>query len=751
MKTIGFVFNTVDRRCAISPFCLASLALIAALAMLLPSMGCKPKDTSIQHGEGQIASAQEKEQQNRSLIAQVVQAAEAQEKHPDPTYLRGALGRLNPWLAERASSVDFVLDPEYEELSNEFATLVETAKKADSLVKLFADENQKVEEQNCDELLETLQTLKSQINPLAEKCLSNTLATFELMVDDILEKLDAAKEIQFADPTEIYQTQIQQVIKAPSYQYYNFETLSAGLDDYTRLLKTDGQVFLPQDVDYLRSVIWFRDVFTWAKGTKQDDLTVIKELFDWTVKNVVLAANELPSPMGPVSQLEWQTLLLGEGSPMDRAIVFIELLRQHRLDAFVLRPDGEVPSDFPVIVAVRLDGEAYLFDMMRGLPFPSAAPDALILDDEAGLVINKVATLNEVAQNDSILRKFDLPDFPYKASAQDFESVVAYVPSTPFQVALRMIPLEQEFSGAVNTILSTPFDLQQDRISDLERIAAVKRLQEANVPILEQAIFPEEADLVTQVFMTPLESRGSLEVDADSTHDSSSDAMEDYTGNSARSFAGNVSGRKQTELTPLWLGKILYLRGQFVDDTGAAHWLLQGRISERILRNQEADIPKNVAEYLKEYNEWAASQNLTPSEDELRQIAQQTALQFQLEIATMRYIKVLTSYNLTLLSEASGSDSAAMERLNDESLRFRRQPDDAFQLGDEFRNAANYLRARLLEKQGSWTSAVARLRACIDRGSHVRANWIAELAGIEEEAPRAEQPSEDVPDAQSDE
>ena len=544
-----------------------------------PFHGLQTQDTSIQHGEGQIA-AQEKEQQNRSLIAQVVQAAEAQEKHPDPTYLRGALGRLNPWLAERASSVDFVLDPEYEELSNEFATLVETAKSRLAR-KTFADENQKVEEQNCDELLETLQTLKSQINPLAEKCLSNTLATFELMVDDILEKLDAAKEIQFADPTEIYQTQIQQVIKAPSYQYYNFETLSAGLDDYTRLLKTDGQVFLPQDVDYLRSVIWFRDVFTWAKGTKQDDLTVIKELFDWTVKNVVLAANELPSPMGPVSQLEWQTLLLGDGSPMDRAIVFIELLRQHRLDAFVLRPDGEVPSDFPVIVAVRLDGEAYLFDMMRGLPFPSAAPDALILDDEAGLVINKVATLNEVAQNDSILRKFDLPDFPYKASAQDFESVVAYVPSTPFQVALRMIPLEQEFSARQYDSLG-PFDLH--------RIEFLTSKESPRLNVSRKRTFRSWSRRFSRGggsgnagLYDPVGIKGSLEVGADSTHDSSSGAMEDYTGNSARSFAGNVSGRKQTELTPLWLGKILYLRGQFVDDTGAAHWLLRGRISRRIL------------------------------------------------------------------------------------------------------------------------------------------------------------------------
>lgn len=736
MKADKLVFNAVEQRRVISHnfSFLRALTFVLILALLASTEGCKSKKSSLRIDDGQKASKEEKERQNRNLIDQAVQAMESQEKYPDAVSLRGALDRLTPWLAERPESPDFVFDSEYAALANAFEELSTTVKKTDELFKLFSDESQKPNEKNCDDLQATLQTLKKQLDPLAESLKSNALTAFGVFVDDVLDKLASAREFQFAEPTESFQTQIRQVVQDPSYQYYNFATLFTGLEDYKRLLKLDGKIFLPQDVDYLRSVVWFRDVFNWAKGAKQDDLTIVKELFDWTIKNVVLA-DPLKTPMGSVAQLEWQTLLLGQGTPMDRAIVFIELLRQHRLDAFVARPKGEIPDNFPVVAGVRLDGKAYLFDMTLGLPFVSSAPDSLALEEGKGLVVNRIATLAEVAEDDSILRKFDLPERPYLASADDFKDVVAYVPSTPFHVAARMIPLEQEFSGSVNTVLSTPFDVQKERIAELDGVSEVKRLQEANAPILEQTIFPEESELVARVFMTPLESSGSLEIEGTSEEGSSADEIADYTGDSSKKDANNVSGKKKAEIAPLWIGKILYLRGQFVDDTGAAHWLLQGRVSERVLKRQEANIRGNVAAYLEEYRNWAAKQNQPVSDDELRTLAAQTTLTYQLDIAAKRFIKTLTSYNLALLSEASGSDSAAMERLNDESLRLNRAKTDSMQLGDEFRNAANYLRARLLEKKGAWASAAARLQAGIDYGSFVRAKWIADLAGINLENP----------------
>ena len=744
MKDMTFAFDAEGRRETVSRSFLTLFAILAALVLLTPTTGCKPKESSVEYGGGQIATAQERKEQYGKLVEQVVLAAEAQEKYPDQTYLRGALGRLNTWLAEEPKPADFSPDPEYEGLSQEFTELVATVKKCDELFTLFADESKSVEEKDCDELETTVKTFKSQIAPLVSKTSSATLGAFEMFADDILEKLASAREFQFADPTESFKTQIRQLSSASSAAYYNFATLRAGLEDYLRLLKIDGTVFLPQDADYLRSVVWLRDVFTWAKGPKQDDLTVVKSLFDWTVKNIVLS-DPLPTPMGLVSQLEWQTLLLGQGSPMDRAIIFIELLRQHKLDAFVARPDGELRSDFPFVVGVCCENEVYLFDVALGLPFAAASDVAL--DDKAGLVVNKVATLRDVAENDAILRRFDLPERPYAATSEDFKRVLAYVPSTPFQVSSRMIPLEQGFSGNVNTVLSTPFDVQQERIARFDGIAGVKRLQEANAPILEQTVFPEESDFITRVFMTPMETTKSLEVDGGS-ESGKADEINDYTGDSSEQFAG-VSGKQQTNLTPLWIGKILYLRGNFVDE-GAARWLLQGRVSERVLKSQESSVRTRVAEFLKEYSDWAAAQGQSLSDDDLRRLATETAVTLQAEIASKRFMKVLTSYNLALLSEETGANAAALERLSDESLRPGRRSGPQGTIGDDFRNAANYLRARILEKQGSWASAVARLRAGLDLGSQVRAKWIAELAGIKlEETEAVNTETEDQTDATS--
>ena len=739
MKNTTRAFDAVNRRESFSRSFLALFAIFAALVLLIPTTGCKREKPTVEYGGGQIATAQERKQQYRNLVDQVVQAAEAQEKYPDQTYLRGALGRLNTWLAEEPEPKDFSPDPEYDALVQKFTELVATAQKCDELFTLFADETKTVQEKDCDELETTVKSFKAQIAPLVSETTSATLGAFELFADEILEKLASAREFQFADPTESFKTQIRQLASAPSFGYYNFATLRSGLEDYVRLLKIDGKVFLPQDADFLRSVVWFRDVFSWAKGPKQDDMTIVKELFDWTVKNVVLA-EPLPTPMGLVSQLEWQTLLLGQGTPMDRAIVFIELLRQHRLDAFVVRPDGELRNDFPVVVGVRYDGEVYLFDVGLGLPF--AAASEVSLDDKEGLVVNKVATLRDVAADDSILRRFDLPERPYPATSDDFKRVVAYAPSTPFQVASRMIPLEQEFSGNVNTVLSTPFDVQKERIAEVDGIVDVKRLQEANAPILEQTIFPEESDYVTRVFMTPMETTKSLEITGGS-ESSSAEEINDYTGDSSEQFAG-VSGKKQTNLAPLWIGKILYLRGVFVDE-GAARWLLQCRVSERLLKSQESSVRARVADFLKEYSAWAEEQGQTLGDDDLRRLATETAVTLQAEIALKRFMKVLAGYNLALLSEETGADAAALERLNDESLRPGRRSGAQGLVGDEFRNAANYLRARILEKQASWAAAAARLRAGLDFGSRVRAKWIAELAGLATEEATPETPSAEEP------
>ena len=56
------------------------------------------------------------------------------------------------------------------------------------------------------------------------------------------------------------------------------------------------------------------------------------KLFDWTIRNIALDRDSLDR----TPQMPWETLLLGHGTAMERAWVFILLARQQGLDAAVL-------------------------------------------------------------------------------------------------------------------------------------------------------------------------------------------------------------------------------------------------------------------------------------------------------------------------------------------------------------------------------------------------------------------------------
>ncbi|MBR4975546.1 MAG: hypothetical protein IKY61_00720, partial [Thermoguttaceae bacterium] len=138
---------------------------------------CKP-EPSTRHGGHQHATHQELQEQNVKLLEQVVRATEEQENHPDPNYLRGALGPLDGWLAALPPSPDFEPDAEFAALADEATSLADVARDGARLVALFLDENGAPTEKDANELQAIVEQAATQTTALAEKLDSNALRRF---------------------------------------------------------------------------------------------------------------------------------------------------------------------------------------------------------------------------------------------------------------------------------------------------------------------------------------------------------------------------------------------------------------------------------------------------------------------------------------------------------------------------------------------------------------------------------------------
>ena len=117
------------------------------------------------------------------------------------------------------------------------------------------------------------------------------------------------------------------------------DPLLAGLSDELRNLPAvklqDTMQFRQTDGWFLQESIWLRDISKTAREDQFDDLAVAERLFDWTVRNVQLEKNA-DSQARANPHRPYETLLLGRGTALDRAWVFMLLARQQGLDTVML-------------------------------------------------------------------------------------------------------------------------------------------------------------------------------------------------------------------------------------------------------------------------------------------------------------------------------------------------------------------------------------------------------------------------------
>jgi hypothetical protein len=310
-----------------------------------------------------------------------------------------------------------------------------------------------------------------------------------------------------------------------------------------------------EDGLFLQTAVWLRDIAGWARGDDPDELARAIHLFDWLVLNIQLdPQNRVRTlPSGDVLvQKPWETLLLGHGSAIDRAWLYILLCRQEGLDAGVLSINRAGPGAEPRwdtwAVGVLIKGKIYVFEPALGMPIPTK--DGVKIVEGQGLVITP-ATLDELANDDALLRRLDAdPRNPYPVRASQLEQVMVDVEGSAPYLSRRMEMIQRMLSGEESLVISVhPNDLAA-RFRGLKHVKDVKLWA---LPFVVEKQRKEFESLISQYL-----------------------------------FSQTMPFMLTSEAgMPLWRGRILHLRGDLLGEEGAAHYYQLARPPERLIDSGE--------------------------------------------------------------------------------------------------------------------------------------------------------------------
>ncbi len=221
------------------------------------------------------------------------------------------------------------------------------------------------------------------------------------------------------------------------------------------------------DAAHIDTCFLNRDIVAHVTADLSEPLAKVDAIFEWVVRNVqVLPPEELP----PTPLMPGVTLIIGVGSELERAWVFLELLRQVGVEGAMIAytetdPQSKETSYRPWAPAALVGDSLYIFDTALGLPLPG--PDG-----------KGVATLRQVLDDPQLLHGLDLDaEHPYRIQAAHLENLILLIESTPLYWAPRMKFLQEHLSGRNRLSLS----------SDL--VAIEERLQKAAAKPLPVALW----------------------------------------------------------------------------------------------------------------------------------------------------------------------------------------------------------------------------------------------------------------------
>jgi tetratricopeptide (TPR) repeat protein len=507
----------------------------------------------------------------------------------------------------------------------------------------------------------------------------------------------------------------------------------------------DKMQFSVYDAYSLLEAVWLRDLSQWAGGEQADELQQVRQLFDWVVRNIQLDEDDSDR----VPQFPWETLLAGRGTAMERAWVYLLLLRQQGIDAAILAVPPAKAPDAPrdvaaqqgipartriwcVAVLVQQDNAKglYLFEPFLGLPIPgrngirlSSSPPGtdrrLVVGEgqgvraaessakgakaegggrkaegeggktEGGLDI-RPATLAEVVANRSLLDRLDFDRrHPYWVKTADLSRIVVLVEASPLYLAARSRLVESLLAGQERLVLTTDATAQAGRIA-----AAVKAGTPEMQPTARLWPFPYAV----------LQQRCQLRV-------------KDVGRRLNALFPLLVANG-----TPLFKGRILHLKGRFEGQRGAIECYQAARPATQDVTDGEAKLA--ASHYEEEFA--PAIRQMPPAEQpQARAASKQRAA----EVAHWETLALLqgkhdASYWLGLIAAEQGNFPSAIDYFSKRTLEAA--ADSPWTPG------IHYNLGRAYEALGQPERAVEEylsvLRSPMRDGNLVRARWLKELA-----------------------
>ncbi len=163
--------------------------------------------------------------------------------------------------------------------------------------------------------------------------------------------------------------------------------------DEGELAELAATQFTPLDVNYLSFCYQLGDVIRSLDVQELPALERARRAFAWVVRQVTLLERQRQGTSGPADDpaLPPQVALLtGRGTARERALVFLALLRQMRIDGcMVALPAGDKGKTAPWIPGVLIDRDEkdhrgkpvqagiYLFDTRLGIPLPGPGGEGI--------------------------------------------------------------------------------------------------------------------------------------------------------------------------------------------------------------------------------------------------------------------------------------------------------------------------------------------------------------------------------------